>query len=311
MHNSPLKTVSTSIDFSSLPQKTDIFEKSHPNFDISSIYLERRNPYLNEFTFFAGYFGYIPNFIPEKYIDCRKANLWFIENYKTEIKDYYYAKRYMKNSKAELDDIFYVLYDDLIVDIDTNNDIVRFLFRKTNITKVEEIINGLKKFKIKKQAHKPEILLIIKEARGLDTKNLAITKPKLSIEENYNDDFSEIHQTILKRLQTKNDKGIVLLHGKPGTGKTSYIRFLITSIKKNVIFLPPNLASDITNPGLISILIDNPNAIFVIEDAENIIIDRETTAHSPVSALLNITDGLLADCSMCKLFVRSIPIFQK
>lgn len=63
-----------------------------------------------------------------------------------------------------------------------------------------------------------------------------------------------------------------------------------------MIFLPPNLASDITNPTLIPILIDNPNSIFVIEDAENIIIDRETTGNSPVSALLNITDGLLADC---------------
>ena len=43
-------------------------------------------------------------------------------------------------------------------------------------------------------------------------------------------------------------------------------------------------------------LIDNPNSIFVIEDAENIIIDREQNGASPVSALLNISDGLLSDC---------------
>jgi hypothetical protein len=46
----------------------------------------------------------------------------------------------------------------------------------------------------------------------------------------------------------------------------------------------------------ISILIDNPNSVFVIEDAENIMIDREKDGNSPVSALLNISDGLLADC---------------
>ena len=86
------------------------------------------------------------------------------------------------------------------------------------------------------------------------------------------------------------------LHTVAITGKTSYIRYLISTLRKNVIFLPPNMAGDITNPGLISILIDNPNSIFVIEDAENIVVDREKDGLSPVSALLNISDGLLSDC---------------
>jgi hypothetical protein len=56
------------------------------------------------------------------------------------------------------------------------------------------------------------------------------------------------------------------------------------------------MASAITNPYLINILIDNPNSIFVIEDAENIVVDRVKDGNSSVSALLNISDGLLADC---------------
>ena len=125
---------------------------------------------------------------------------------------------------------------------------------------------------------------------------MIVSKSKLKIEQNYNDDFKEIHQIILKRLSKKNDKGLVLLHGKPGTGKTSYIRYLITVLKKNIIFLPPSMASAITNPDLMAILIDNPNSILVIEDAENIVVDRETDGQSQVSALLNISDGLLSDC---------------
>ena len=89
---------------------------------------------------------------------------------------------------------------------------------------------------------------------------------------------------------------LAFCNGKPGTGKTSYIRHLITSLNKDVIFLPPNMAGAITNPDLISVLIDNPNSIFVIEDAENIVIDREKDGHSPVTSLLNISDGLLSDC---------------
>jgi hypothetical protein len=184
----------------------------------------------------------------------------------------------------------------LIIEFDINASAVFFLYRQTDLSKVEEIVNALHKFKNRKQRQKPEISLLVSNQYGIETKSLQVTKPKLSIDDNYNQDFKEIHQTILKRLTRKNDKGLVLLHGKPGTGKTSYIRYLIATLKKDVIFLPPNMASIITSPSLISILIDNPNSIFVIEDAENIVVDREKDGNSPVSALLNISDGLLADC---------------
>ncbi len=173
---------------------------------------------------------------------------------------------------------------------------MRFLFRQTPREKVDEVIKQILKFKHKKSSRSPEVSLLVNSVRGIDTKSLKIGRAKLNIEDNYNDDFLEIHRLILKRLSKPNDKGLVLLHGKPGTGKTSYIRYLISRVRKNVIFLPPSMAGAITNPELISILIDNPNSIFVIEDAENIVVDREQDGHSPVSALLNISDGLLSDC---------------
>lgn len=271
--------------------------KTSAKMSVSEVFAERKGSYLNEFTLFVAHFNSIPNYIQEVNIDCKKANLWFSENYKSEIKDFYYNKCHFRRSKkAEIDDIFYFIYDDLIVDFDTNCSIVRFLFRKTDISKVEATINSINKFKKRKKKQKPEISLLVNSTTGIETKSLQITKPKMNIEDNYNEDFKEIHKTIFRRLSRKNDKGLVLLHGKPGTGKTSYIRYLIYSLKKEVIFLPPNMASAITNPSLISILIDNPNSIFVIEDAENIVVDREQDGNSPVSALLNISDGLLADC---------------
>src|SRR6185437_502300 len=251
-------------------------EKTSSKMILSDVFAERNGSYLNEFTLFLAHFNAIPNFINEIKIDCKKANAWFAETYKSEIKDFYFDKRYYNGSKvAELDDVFYILYDDLIVYFDTNCSSVKVLFRETEMKKVEEVINGIKKFKEKKEKRKPKISLLVATNHGIDTKSLEISKPKLNIEDNYNDDFKDVNQTIISRLSKKNDKGLVLLHGKPGTGKTSYIRYLISSIKKAVIFLPPNMAGAITNPDLISILIDNPNCIFVIEDSEKIVIDTE------------------------------------
>jgi len=271
--------------------------KISPSINLAQVFEPRRNSYLNEMTLFTTLFNSIPNFIHEKNINCKKASNWFSDTYKAEIKDSYYNKIYFdRNKTAELDDMFYVIFEDLLIDFDTQQSIVRFLFKNTGREKVEGIISEIRMFKIRKSKRKPEISLLMVTRNGIETKSLTIAKPKLSIDDNYNNDFVEIHQTIMKRLSRNNDKGLVLLHGKPGTGKTSYIRSLITSLRKNVIFLPPNMAGAITNPDLISILIANPNSIFVIEDAENIIVDREKEGHSPVSALLNISDGLLSDC---------------
>ncbi|MBL7744987.1 MAG: AAA family ATPase, partial [Chitinophagaceae bacterium] len=49
------------------------------------------------------------------------------------------------------------------------------------------------------------------------------------------------------------------------------------------------------NPDFIELLIDNPDTVLIIEDAENIIMDRRHNSGSAVSNLLNISDGLLAD----------------
>lgn len=283
---------------SKLQKRESTLDETSNKTSLGDVLSERSKTNINEFHLFLTYYNTIPNFDYVKDIDCRKANALFLENKKDEINDCNYIKRYLsKNKVPELDDLYYFLYDDLLVNFDISREEVRFLYRNTSVIMIEALIERIRKFKIpKKRFLKSEISLLIRGNGGFGTTSLEIAKPKLSIDDNYNFDFKDIHQAIQKRLSKKNDKGLVLLHGKPGTGKTSYIRYLIAYAKKQVIFLPPNMASAITNPDLMTVLIENPNSIFIIEDAENIIIDRERNGASPVSALLNISDGLLSDC---------------
>ena len=283
--------------FGDLQSNSYEMERTTSKLTLEKVFADRGIDYLNEHTLFLAHFNAIPNCTNEIRIDCRKANKWFSENYKGEIKDFHFNERFYGNgNNVELDDVFYFLYEDLLVNFDINQSVVRFLFRKTNVLKVEKVIEDIRKFRKRKGRRSPMISLLVNSHTGIELKSMLISKPKLNIEDNYNDDFKVVHQTIIKRLAKKNDKGLVLLHGKPGTGKTSYIRYLISILKKEIIFLPPNMAGVITNPNLIAMLINNPNSIFVIEDAENIIVDRENDGNSPVSALLNISDGLLSDC---------------
>ncbi len=139
-------------------------ENTSSKINLGEVFAVRKGSYLNEFNLFIAHFNSIPNFIHEINIDCKKANRWFANNYKSEIKDFYFNKRYYNGSKcAEYDHLFYILFDDLIVDFDINNSVVRFLYRKTEFLKVETVINAIKKFKERKKKGKPEISLLVND----------------------------------------------------------------------------------------------------------------------------------------------------
>src|SRR5690606_27943089 len=269
------------------PQPDFLEEYQTNKTDLASVFIGRDANYLNFRTLFVAYYNRIPNFIKLENVDCKSSSEWLEREIASELKEKFYAKKKNEKKSDTIFEIYYALYDDLLLMFEMEENRIKALFRKTDEKRVEELIGKFAQFKKSRSYKQPELSLLVNTNYGLDTKSLKIAKPKLKIEENYNDDFMEIHKTIHKRLSKKNDKGLVLLHGKPGTGKTTYIRYLISSLKKKVIFLSPNLASAITNPELLSVLIEEHNYVFVIEDAENIIIDREIDGSSPLSALVN------------------------
>jgi hypothetical protein len=119
----------------------------------------------------------------------------------------------------------------------------------------------------------------------------------LDINKHYNEDLGTVYEKLIARLNTDNEKGLIILHGKPGTGKTNLIRHLTTQVSKQVLVLPPQLVEVMTQPGFIPFLLEQRNSVLVIEEAEQVLISRENDVrNSAVSNLLNLTDGLLADC---------------
>lgn len=116
----------------------------------------------------------------------------------------------------------------------------------------------------------------------------------------FNHDTIQFFDDLKSELNQNEIQGLYLLHGKPGTGKTSFIKELITQVNRRVIYISPSMVGELTSPSLISTLMEHPDSILVIEDAETALMERKADNSGAVSNLLNLSDGFLGDfMNMC------------
>jgi len=251
--------------------------------------------FLDINTLYLFHFNELPSLHFRQYIDGEKAYQAFIIKFEERIvKTHQYRWFNQRKKRFQFDKTVLILDNHFIVEFD--DDYCEVLHNNEQPGFLEEIDQLASQFKEKQRREPLEMNLIVRESDGFQLRSMEIKRTRLDLDLFYQDDFRETDALIQKRLKQKKDKGIVLLHGLPGTGKTTYLRYLIGRIKKRVLFLPSDVASDMLNPDFIKLLIENPDTVLIIEDAENIIMDRKIKAGSSVSNLLNISDGLLADC---------------
>ncbi|HZH37563.1 MAG TPA: AAA family ATPase [Flavisolibacter sp.] len=162
------------------------------------------------------------------------------------------------------------------------------------LKKAEELLQTL--VREKEEDHKGHFSFITTIHGHFHLKEFKHIGNKVDIEDHYNDEFYPFSQRVIEKLQKPQSHGLVLLHGKPGTGKTTYIRYLASQLTKRMIYFPPYMASHISSPELINFLMDQEESILVLEDADNVISKRMGTENSAISNLLNLSDGLLGQC---------------
>jgi len=118
----------------------------------------------------------------------------------------------------------------------------------------------------------------------------------------YPDGMESWHKEFEVKL-TERKKGLSILEGKPGTGKTSYLRHLMGVLKEShrFYFIPPATMGMLSNPKFIGFWADERKShadkklVVILEDADAVLMTRGSDNRDEVSALLNLSDGMLGD----------------
>lgn len=191
----------------------------------------------------------------------------------------------------------YLKKEGLFVRVEKSPSETYILYRNGNEAEVEKLTEEFKKF-YKKPTLPPNNVYTVAYENGfylnrLQTKDFS----ELDILKNYNDDFLAENEVIKKFVEAESESGLLILHGDKGTGKSTYIRHLIsTNPEKKFVYIPANLVSMLSQPNFSSFLMTLQDHVIILEDCEEAIKDRKSNGSpAAVSLLLNMTDGLLSD----------------
>ena len=262
---------------------------SSENNDVMNGYLD----YMSGGRIFFAYFGILPSCITIAGCDMEKV-IGYLEKQMIDRITVRHETQHFTSARNKylISEALYILEDRLMLMVEERA--LTLLYHPGDLERAKGLVGDLKRFRRKKN-NRHAIHLIMTTEEGLDTKSLKVPKPRLSLATHYNDDLMPVHERLMATIKKSHTSGIFLLHGVPGSGKSTYIRHLIHSIRKKVLFLSPNLCMNLDTPAFTQMLVKHQETVFIVEDAEELLLSRENGRNSSISMLLNLTDGLLGE----------------
>ena len=177
-----------------------------------------------------------------------------------------------------------------------DNGKVYIALTRENLSDFDELQELAKPFIEVKQLN--NLHIVTYNGNDFDVEQLSINSRNVEISSHYNNDFIPVAEKIERFLEEDNHSGLVILHGKQGTGKTTYIRHLINKGNRKYLYIGADLVDKLSSPSFISFVRTQKNAVFIIEDCEELLVSRNNsrTLNNGLINILNMSDGLLSDC---------------
>lgn len=275
------------------------FQSLQQKADLSSMFGNQH--FFNPYTYYYKLYNRFPH--RHWYKDVNKSELvtQLSGQYDLSKTAVFETKIYSKEKSKHLPGVSaYILSDELMLclppqEFGNINDAQVYYSDNVKKSELKKLIDVVESCYMPKETEKREVFLLMQDGDNkLEFFPMHIQNTSVNIEMFYNDDFLPVNDALVKKLN-KEDRGLVIFYGLPGTGKTTYIRYLSAHVKKQKLFVPASLINKTGSPEFLSLLKNFKNSLLILEDADSLLRKRNTDEENVISNLLNLADGVLSD----------------
>lgn len=281
--------------------------------------INQEEPGLNDYLYCWSQFGIRPNKI--SLYNHYEPDLFFkvISNEETcgTITDIIpTGLDYLVNEKSlvKISDELYVSFSqfDKLTDSKMISD-VSIYFKNESSKQVEDIIAALDEIVVDylDQDSQERFNTVFIGQAGLEIESINLLETDYdNIDLYYEDDVFKSAKKIIKQIK-KSNKGLSILLGERGVGKTHLINHIISNVDKIVIFIPSTMIEHtINNPDFLQLIKRYQNSIIVIDDCETYFTDIYRKSTFFVNNLLQLVDGYQSDLFSVN-FILSLNITKE
>lgn len=207
----------------------------------------------------------------------------------------------MINEKVlvKIDESIYLSYThfDKLVDESVIGDVV-FFYKSGSAEKLNEIISNLEQFHegFDDEGDSTRMFSTIFTQNGFEVEPLVPMKLDFeNIEMYFNDNVLKRTEKLIKNIR-KSNKGLSLIYGQRGTGKTGLVGYMASCLEKPFVYIPSSMIEiSINNPEFKNLLKRFKNSVVVIDDSELYFSQFYTKSNVFTNNILQLIDGYQSD----------------
>ena len=283
----------------------DVFSEREPKQSNLSININKDDSNLNDYLYCWDIFGKRPNKIVIHNTYSTKSFNKIVSEHSVEKNTFTEIlpndEDFTINDKiiSNLGDDVYLSY--IVIDRNQDNsivsDIVFFYKSQDNSKKVQSIIEELNDCLVDFCEEETNNLntISLSAQSGLEIEPIELDDDFDNFDNYYSTNTNKSVEKLIKKIK-KSNKGLSVLYGERGTGKTSVINYIASKLDRIVIFIPNNLIEHtINNPDFRKFIKKFHKPVIVLDDCESTLSDYYNRTTITTTNILQMVDGFLSD----------------